>query len=278
MAAITQQTNEAVRRPAAGRSGTMPFLLQITTMTWRSLKVTFRTPSAVLPPLFISAFFLLVYEATLSDTAQQAFLQTGNYLGFILPLSLVSASLSGAGIAGQNLVRDLENGYFDKLLLTPISRIALLSGHVLAGAVILLLQAAIVIGIGLLMGLESATGVPGLLAVLGIALLLGTGFSGFSVWVALRTGNAAATGSAQFAFFPFTFLTATFVPVDLLGGWLQTVARLNPITYILDAMRGVLLTGWSVEEIGLGLLACALLGIVPFLFALNGLAARTRRK
>ncbi len=247
-------------------------------MTWRSLKVTFRTPSAVLPPLIISAFFLLIYDATLSDAAQQAFLSSGDYLAFILPLSLISASLSGAGLAGQNLVRDLENGYFDKLLLTPVSRIALLSGHVLAGAVILLLQAMIVVGIGLLLGLTSATGIGGILVVLGIALLLGTGFSGFSVWVALRTGSAAATGGASFAFFPFTFLTATFVPLELLEGWLQTVARLNPITYILDAMRSVLLTGWVAEDLLAGLAACALLGIVPFIFALRGLSARTRRK
>lgn len=275
MTAITQQQTSAIQRES--RSATMPFLLQLSTMSWRSLKVTFRTPSAVLPPLIISAFFLLVYEATLSDTAQQSFLQGSDYLAFILPLSLISASLSGAGIAGQNLVRDLENGYFDKLLLTPVSRIALLSGHVLAGAVILLLQAVLVVGIGLLMGLDPATGLPGLLVVLGIALLLGTGFSGFSVWVALKTGSAAATGGAQFAFFPFTFLTATFVPLELLSGWLETVARLNPITYLLDAMRSVLLTGWDLEAIGLGLLACAVLGIVPFMFALGALRARTAR-
>src|SRR5690606_35879792 len=127
-------------------------------------------------------------------------------------------------------------------------------------------------------GLNSATGVGGLLAVIAFSVLLGTGFAGFTVGVALRTGSAAATQGAGFLFFPLTFLTATFVPVELLGGWLKVAAQLNPITYILDIMRTVLLTGWDGDKLLAGLLACAVLGGVPFVFALTSLRARTRRK
>lgn len=280
MATITHNNNATLVAGEKSASGKMPFIQQVTMMTWRSLVTMSRTPAAVLPALFISAFFLFVYEATLGNSAEQiiASVSGNGYLGFILPLSVVSASLSGAGIAGQNLVRDIESGYFDKLLLTPINRSALLLGQIIAGAFVLTLQTVIIIGIGLLMGLNSETGIGGLFAVLGFALLLGIGFAGFSVGVALRSGNAAATQSAGFLFFPLTFLTATFVPVELLSGWLKTVAQVNPITYILDAMRGVLLTGWNGEELMIGLLACAILGIIPFLFALTSLRARTARK
>lgn len=257
----------------------MPFLHQVSMITWRSLVVILRTPEAVLPTLFISAFFLLVYEASLGDAASfLPELQGKSYLGFILPLSVVSASLSGSTTAGQSIVRDIESGYFDKLLLTPVSRVALVSGPVIAGAIILTFQTALIICIALFMGLESETGVAGLLTVLGFGLLLGTGFAGFGVAVALRTGNAAATGAAGFAFFPLSFLTATFVPVDLLGGWLQTVARINPITYILEATRSVLLTGWDAQALLAGLLACAVLGVIPFIFALMALKGRVARK
>lgn len=256
-----------------------PFLLQVTMMTWRNLKVIFRTPEAVIPTLIISAFFLFVYEASLGNAAEfLPGLSDGQYLAFILPLSVVSAALSGSSVAGQTLVRDIESGYFDKLLLTPVSRIALLSGPVLAGAVILAMQTSLIVGIALLMGLESATGILGILAMIGFALLLGTGFAGFTVAVALRTGNAAATSGASFAFFPLTFLTASFVPLDLLGSWLKTAAKVNPITYILEATRSVLLTGWDVETLIAGLLACAVLGIIPFIFALLALKSRTARK
>lgn len=253
-------------------------LLQIWLVTWRSLTTIFRTPVALFPPLAISIFFLVIYESTLGGAAAFIPNLSGNsYLGFILPLSIVSSSLSGAGIAAQNMVRDIESGYFDKLLLTPISRAALLLGPILAGAFILGIQASIVIGVALIMGLESATGFAGLLLVVGLAILLGTGFAGFTVSAALGSGSAAATQGASFIFFPLTFLTASFVPLELLDGWLKTAATLNPITYVLEAMRATLNTGWDSALIWQGVGACLLLGGAMFALAIYALRVRTRR-
>ena len=252
--------------------------LQIWLVTWRSLTTIFRTPVALFPPLAISIFFLVIYESTLGGAAAFIPNLSGNsYLGFILPLSIVSSSLSGAGIAAQNMVRDIESGYFDKLLLTPISRAALLLGPILAGALILGIQASIVIGVALIMGLESATGFAGLLLVVGLAILLGTGFAGFTVSAALGSGSAAATQGASFIFFPLTFLTASFVPLDLLDGWLKTAATFNPITYVLEAMRATLNTGWDSTLIWQGVLACLILGGAMFALAIYALRVRTRR-
>ncbi len=261
------------------RSGRASLLTQVSTMTWRTLVTTFRTPAAVIPGIAISAFFLLVYNASLGNASNfLPGLAGKSYLAFILPVSVVSSALSGAGAAGQALVRDIESGYFDKLLLTPISRGALLLGTMIAGAIILGLQTIVVIVIGLFMGLEPETGVLGVLAVLGFALLLGTGFSGFTVGIALRSGNAAATQGGSFLFFPLTFLTATFVPVELLSGWIKTAAQFNPITYVLESMRSLLLTGWEGEVLLRGFVACAILGVLMFAFALTGLRTRTRRR
>jgi ABC-2 type transport system permease protein len=252
--------------------------LQIFLVTRRNLVAIFRTPEALIPPIAISVFFLLIYESTLGQAAGFVPGLSGNsYLGFILPLSIVSSALAGAGLAAQNLVRDIESGYFDKLLLTPVSRTALLLGPILAGALILGLQTGIVIGVGLLMGLEPVTGPLGLLAVIGIAVLLGTGFAGFTVSAALGSGSAAVTQSAGFIFFPLTFLTASFVPLDLLDGWLASAARLNPITYVLQAMRETLNTGWNSTALWQGALACLILAIAMYALAVYALRVRTRR-
>jgi ABC-2 type transport system permease protein len=254
------------------------FLTQLALVTWRNLLTIFRTPEALLPPIAISIFFLVIYESTLGTAAGFIPDLSGNsYLGFILPLSIVSSSLAGAGIAAQNLVRDIESGYFDKLLLTPVSRAALLLGPIFAGAIILGLQASIVMGVALLMGLESATGLAGILAVIGLAILLGTGFAGFTVSAALGSGSAAATQSAGFIFFPLTFLTASFVPLDLLDGWLRTAARFNPITYVLEAMRTTLNSGWDGTALWQGVAACLLLGGAMYVLAVYALRVRTRR-
>ena len=149
----TTQNLSTIRVPKAN----IPY--QISLLTRRNLTAIFRTPEALIPPIAISVFFLLIYESTLGGAANFVPGLSGNsYLGFILPLSIVSSALAGAGLASQNLVRDIESGYFDKLLLTPVSRTALLLGPILAGALILGLQTVIVIGVGLLMGLEPVTG------------------------------------------------------------------------------------------------------------------------
>lgn len=255
------------------------FLQQIVMLTWRNLLTIFRTPEAIVPPIGISIFFLVIYESTLGGAAGfLPGLAGKSYLGFILPLSIVSASLSGAGIAAQNLVRDLESGYFDKLLLTPVSRAALLLGPILAGAVILGIQASIVVIIGLLLGLDPATGLGGILAMIGLSILLGTGFAGFTVSAALGSGSAAATQGASFIFFPLTFLTASFVPLDLLSGWLKTAATLNPITYVLEAMRSLMLSGWESDVLTQGIVACLVLALAMYVLAGFALRSRTRRK
>lgn len=254
------------------------FFSQLGLLTWRTLVTIFRTPESILPPIGISLFFLVIYESTLGKAA--GFLPNigGSYLGFILPLSIVSASLSGAGIAAQNVVRDIERGYFDKLLLTPVSRATLLFGPILAGAVILGIQASLVLLVGLLMGLEPATGIPGMAALVGLSILLGTGFAGFTVSAALGSGNAAATQGASFIFFPMTFLAPTFVPIDLLDGWLKTAATINPITYVLQAMRALLNTGWDGQLMYQAVIACLILAVLMYSLAVLALRVRTQRK
>jgi ABC-2 type transport system permease protein len=274
MAAQSSTARSTMAYPGAGAS----FLEQIGLVTWQNLVTIFRRPEALIPPLAISLFFLVIYNSTLGGAASFIpDLGANSYLGFILPLSIISASLSGAGIAAQNLVRNIESGYFDKLLLTPIKRSALLTGTILSGAVILGLQASIVLGVAMLMGLRIETGLLGALAVIGMSVLLGLGFAGFTMSAALGSGNAAVTQSAGFIFFPLTFLAPTFVPLELLSGWLRVAAQLNPITYVLEAMRAIINVGWDWPVIGAGVLACVILGLAMYLLTLFALRRRTAR-
>lgn len=279
MTVVASQEARKLRTNPVSRDGRMPFVSQIVTMSLRSLVTTFRVPAAIIPGIIISVFFLFVYTGSLGNASNfLPGLAGKSYLAFILPVSIVSSALSGAGVAGQAIVRDIENGYFDKLLLTPISRAALLLGPMIAGAITLGLQSVIVLSVGILLGLQSATGVLGMAVVVGLALILGVGFSGLTVAIALRSGSAAATQGGSFLFFPLTFLTATFVPVALLSGWIKTAAIYNPITYILEAMRSVLLEGWQPEILARGVASAAVLGIILFAFALFSLRARTARR
>ena len=114
-------------------------------------------------------------------------------------------------------------------------------------------------------------------ALIGLAVLLGTGFAGFTVSAALGSGSAAATQGASFIFFPLTFLAPTFVPLTLLSGWLAVAARLNPITYVLEAMRTTINSGWNSTALLHGLIAVLVLAAVTYALAVIALRVRTRR-
>jgi ABC-2 type transport system permease protein len=279
MTTLTPARSLALADTIRQRGQRTPFLLQVSMLAIRSLKLSFRNPAEVLPGFFISVFFLVVYQASLGNASGfLPGLAGKSYIGFILPLSIASSALSSAGVAGQSIVRDIENGYFDKLSLTPVSRAALVFGPMVAGAVIVLLQSLLVTFVGVLMGLRPETGLAGVLVMNGYALLLGMAFAGLTIGIALRTGNAAATQGGSFLFFPLSFLTATFVPVNLLSGWIQVAATYNPLTYVLEAMRSLMLNGWEGEVMLRGLSACIVLGVIAYSFAILSFRARVQRK
>jgi ABC-2 type transport system permease protein len=238
----------------------------------RSLINSIRTPAATIPNIAISIFFLFVYNSGLSSVSSiPGFI--GSYLGFILPVSIVTAAVGGAGSAGQNLVRDIDNGYYTKLLLTPAKRLALIWGPMFAGAIILVIQVVLIIIIGLIMGLQPASGFLGMVMVALLAFAWGMAFAGYSVFVALRTKNAAATQAATFAFFPLIFLSETFVPKEFITvKWLKVAAEINPTTYVFRAMRSLILNGWEAKPLLLGF--AVILGIASLTGFLALMAAR----
>lgn len=228
-------------------------MIDVVLLVRRSLLTTLRVPAAIIPSIAISVFFLFVYNSGLSSVSALPGFQ-GSYLGFILPVSIVSAAVSGAGLAGQALIRDIEAGYFTKVLLTPASRLSIVWGPMIASAILLVAQVVAILLLGLLLGLNPATGWLGMLAVVGYAFLWGMAFAGYAAFMALRTKNSAAAQAATFAFFPLIFLSATFVPLEYIqAGWLRAAAKVNPTTYVFDAMRALLNEGWSVRPLLVGL-------------------------
>jgi ABC-2 type transport system permease protein len=224
----------------------------IVLLVGRSLRDSARQPATVIPNIAISVFFLFVYNAGLSSVSGLPGF-VGSYLGFILPVSLVSAAVGGAGLAGQLLIRDIQDGYFTKLLLTPTRRLAMIWGPMIASALILTAQVVLVMLLALAMGLQVASGALGFGLVVVLAFLWGMAFAGYAVLVALYTKNAAAAQAATFAFFPLIFLSYTFVPQEYVTAeWLRVAATINPTTYVFDAMRTLLNSGWETQPILIG--------------------------
>ena len=226
--------------------------------------------------LLIGLFFLAVYTGAFGGSAAIERLTGASFLTFILPVTVLNAAIAGA-IAGQLLVADLESGYLRRLLTLPVSRIAVVLAPMLVGATLVTLQAALVLALGTILGAESTTGVAGLLMVLGLALLWGLAFAGYAVATGLLAGTAAGAQTAVFVFFPLIFLAPTFLPRDQLQGWLATASAANPTTYVLEAMRGLLIDGWDARQLAIGFAVIGTLCALSILWALRVARRATAR-
>jgi ABC-2 type transport system permease protein len=234
----------------------------------RALREGWRTPEALLPTLFIPLFFLVVnvgQAAKIFPGETTDFLNGQGYGAFQLPSSLLLAA--SFGTAALFLVEDIEGGYFDKLRSAPVSRTALVLGRLIAeGAKALLISTAIVL-LGLVFGISIASGPLGFVLLIGLTALWAVVFVGFMQLVALTTRSAAATNSAGLIFFPLLFLTPNFVPRDLLTRPMEIAATLNPVTYVMEALRSLILEDLAWGTVLPGFAVVLALGVV--MVALN---------
>lgn len=216
------------------------------TATWalgvRGLREAWRTPEALLPTLFIPLFFLVVnvgQAGKIFPSGSTPFLEGQGYAAFQMPNSLLIAASFGS--AALFLVEDIEGGYFDKLRATPIPRSAIVLGRLISELAKGLVISTALVLLGLAFGITVASGPVGFVLVVLLTALWAVVFVGFMQLIALKTRSAAATQSGGMVFFPLLFLTPNFVPRDLLTTPMEIAAQFNPVTYIMEALRSLLL-------------------------------------
>lgn len=244
----------------------------------RGMLVTLRQPSRIIPPLVIPIFFLVVNVAALQEVVNLPEFPTRDYVAFFVPVPVLMAVASIGNAAGFIVVEDIESGYFDKLLLAPISRTSILLSRLAVDGTRVAMQTLIVLAVAALYGMEMAAGwVLGTAVLIAMAFLFGLAYAGIGLTVALRTGNAEATQSSFILFFPLIFLAPTFVPMEILAPWLQTAATLNPITYLLEGMRALTVDGFAWAPIAGALAAIVAIGVPTLGSAFLALRARARQ-
>ena len=255
------------------RARSTSFLSGLATVAKRAIRSIPREPENFVPALFIPAFFFIVNVGALQDLTESFPGNEGfSYREFQLPTAIIFA-VTGISRA-PGLVTDIQSGYFSRLLLSPIKRLPLLMGLMVADFVLVVGLCIPVIILGLAVGVSFGTGILGLLLFIFMGALWGLAFTGFPYAIALKTANPGAVASSFILFFPFAFLTSSTVPLESLTGWLRAIARFNPITYILEGMRSLLGETWEWGEIGKAFLAIAIVMVVSQAMALSALRGR----
>jgi ABC-2 type transport system permease protein len=239
----------------------------------RALHESARQPGVEVQNIFIPIFFLFVTVGAIGEVSASAF-GVDNYKGFQLPVAVLQGAAGAAGMGGFGMVMDIERGYFDKLMLTPAPRLSLVLGRLAADGVRVMALSTIILAVGLLMGTGMEAGLLGAVVFVLIAGLFGLAYSGIGMSIALRTGSVQAAQAGFLIFFPLLFLSPAFAPKEVFSGWLEFLATINPVTYILDGLRSLVLVGWDFEALAYALLA--ILGLGAFTITLTLLALRSR--
>ena len=219
----------------------------------RSIKQIWRPALALIPSLFIPIFFFLVNSASLSSFSKvPGFPPNITYRDFVAPTALFTAVFFSSGNAGIELVQDIANGYFKKLIIMPINRLAIILGRLTEVAVQAVMQGAIVLVLLLAVGVRIQTGVLGTIAIFGMLILFAMAWSCVSMVFALRTQNARLVQSLFVIVFPFLYLTTSQAPLALLPPTFRAIAICNPVTYIIEGVRALVLTDWGNPSIWQG--------------------------
>jgi ABC-2 type transport system permease protein len=242
----------------------------------RAVREVVRYPEATIPTLFIPLFFLIVNIGQVSKTfpSSTPFLRGQGYAAFQLPVSLMFAVATAT--SGLALVTEIDLGYFDKLLVAPIRRSSIIFGRLAADLVRGIAASTLVLLVGIALGVHVRSGVPGAALIVLLSALFGVAYAGFGILIALRSRNVQATQSSFLLFFPALFLTPNFVPFDRLSSAMETLARINPISYVIVGERSLVIDGWDAGKIGACVLVIVALGLVLTALSLRAIATYDR--
>jgi ABC-2 type transport system permease protein len=261
-------------RPSTVRPRQAGFARDVVAISGRALRAIPREIETVVPPVFIALFFFVVNIGTLQKLTEHG-IHGLDFKAFMMATAIL---LGVTGVSrAPALVVDVQNGYFDRLLLTPVRRLAILLGHMVADVAVACTLTIPIVLLGFALGVRFEAGPLGVVVFILIAALWSLAFAGFGYAIALKTGNPAAVNTSFLLFFPFLFLTSSYVPRSQLTGWLDTVAAWNPVTYVLEGLRSLTMQGWEWTQLGQALLAIAVLATISMTLCFGALRGRVKQ-
>jgi ABC-2 type transport system permease protein len=253
-------------------------LRQVGALARRSVVRTLRQPAMVVPSIGFPLILLSINSSGLESATMLPGFPTNSYLQFALAITFVQGALFSAMSAGTNVATDIENGFMNRLALTPLRRVALMLGQ-LAGIVALgSIQALTFLIVGVVFGADFATGLAGALVIVAFSLLVSLAFGLIGAFVALRAGNGEAVQGMFPLFFAALFLSSMSLPRDLIQqDWFRTIADWNPVSYMLECIRSLMIEGWDGEALALGFACAGGITLIALVAAASALRTRMVR-
>jgi ABC-2 type transport system permease protein len=242
----------------------------------RSIRNIRRLPSAFFPALAMPIFNMVVFAGTFFAVTKIPGFPTDRSINWYMPLGIMmGAAFAGVGL-GFTTIRDIETGFYDRLRMSPTSRLSLVIGPLMGTLTRVVMMTTVVIAIGITLGARFSGGVLGVLCLYVAALGLSTIGAGWGLGLAFIFKDMRGAAIMQLSIFLVMFLSSAQVPLNVMDGWLHTVARINPATNILRLARVGLVNESNVDHLSLnavwgGLVAVVVMGALSLGFALRQL-------
>ena len=249
----------------------MTVLRHVAFMAARDLRALWRQPWYIAVTLVQPVIWLLLFGELFKGVADLPGF-SGSYIAYLAPGIVVMSALFSSGWSGMGTIEDIDRGVTDRLLVSPVRRSALIAGRVAQGAVVIVIQSVVMVGLALAVGASFSGGVLGVAVLILVAALLGAAFGALSNSLALVTRQEESLiGAVTFLVLPLTFLSTALMSSDLLPGWMRTVAEFNPVEWAIEAGRSAVsadpdwsLIAGTVALLTALLLACAALATRAF--------------
>jgi ABC-2 type transport system permease protein len=222
-------------------------------IAWRSVRRTVRQPANVIAPLTFPILLLAINSNGLRAATHIPGFPTDSFVSFFLPFAFIQGALFAAMTAGTDLARDIDTGFLNRLALTPLRGTGLLAGQLGGAMAQALVQAFVYLGVGLAFGVHFASGLDGIVVLIVLALAIGAAWGAVGLWIALRTGSGEAVQSQFPIRFFFIIISSMNLPRNLIeADWFRTAATLNPVSYMIEGLRSLIIEGWNAEALALG--------------------------
>jgi len=239
---------------------------------------TIRQPAAVFFPLAFPVLLLAVNSGGLKAETQLPGFPTDSFLAFALAVPFIQGGLFATGNAGIDVAKDIQTGFLNRLALTPMRGSSLILGELGGVLGLPMIQAGFYPIIGPAVGVRLESGIAGGFVMIALAAVIALGFAAFGAFAALRTGSTEAVNGIFPVFFVFLFISSMNVPRDLMGtAWFEWLATINPVSYLIEGMRSLIIVGWDWEALGLAFGIGIAVIVVGFVLAARALPERMAR-
>ncbi len=229
----------------------------------RTTRRFIRVPANLISILFFPLIQLLVFSQLYQDIVQlPGFGGQSSYLAYLAPGQVAFTAFMAVAWSGYGLLVEYRNGYIDKLRASPIRRWSILAAEMVPLFFQAAIMSAIVLLVSVALGASIATGVGGFFLIVALAGIFGVALAGASFIPALLTKSEQATSTFSLLLFPLMFASTAFVPEALMPGWLRVVNDWNPISYLIEAIRSLMVTGYDWQAIGTALLSIGIIGVI----------------